>query len=327
MTRTSRRRCIFGAFGALALGLRADRALFAAHEAGLVSRRRAGLAFGTTFSLLALHQDPAVLAAALDESVAAIRRVHRTMSLFDPESEVSRLNRDGFLRRPDPWLIEALEICRRISQASAGAFDVTIQPLWSVWAAAASRAERPSEADIARARGQLDWRGIIADRDAIDLAAPGVAITLNGIAQGFACDQVMRILVANGVEHALIDTGEFGARGRSGAGRGWRLGIRHPRDFSRYAAIIDPFEGFAATSGDEELAFTPDRSEHHILDPATGHSPRDLSLITVRAATGALADGLSTAIFVAGPDRANAIAQRFGATIEVQIAKDGARVE
>ena len=142
MTRTSRRRCIFGAFGALALGLRADRALFAAREAGLVSRRRAGLAFGTTFSLVALHQDPTVLAAALDESVVAIRRVHHTMSLFDPESAVSRLNRDGFLRRPDPWLVEALEICRGISRASAGAFDVTIPTRHSEVTSGRSRTER-----------------------------------------------------------------------------------------------------------------------------------------------------------------------------------------
>lgn len=320
MIRASRRKCIVGGFGILALGLLAKPALFAAHE--LVSRRRAGLAFGTTFSLLALHKNRKDLDAALDESVAVIRRVHRTMSLFDRDSDVSRLNRNGFLRQPDRWLVEILDVCRTISETSEGAFDVTIQPLWSVWAAAASRGERATEEQIARALTLVDWRRVVADRDAVSLGAPGMAITLNGIAQGFACDQVMRALVAHGVDHAFIDTGEFGARGRSGEGRGWRLAVRHPRDLSRYAKIIDPFEGFSATSGDEELAFTPDRSEHHILDPATGHSPRDLSLITVHAGTGALADGLSTALFVAGPARRNEIARRFAAIVEVQIAKD-----
>ena len=322
MIRASRRKCILGGFGMLALGLLAKPPLFFAHAGGLVSRRRAGLAFGTTFSLLALHKNRKDLDAALDESVAVIRRVHRTMSLFDRDSDVSRLNRNGFLRQPDRWLVEILDVCRTISETSEGAFDVTIQPLWSVWWAAASRGERATEEQIARARTLVDWRRVVADRDAVSLGAPGMAITLNGIAQGFACDQVMRALVAHGVDHAFIDTGEFGARGRSGEGRGWRLAVRHPRDLSRYAKIIDPFEGFSATSGDEELAFTPDRSEHHILDPATGHSPRDLSLITVHAGTGALADGLSTALFVAGPARRNEIARRFAAIVEVQIAKD-----
>ena len=97
--------------------------------------------------------------------------------------------------------------------------------------------------------------------------------------------------------------------------------------------MVVPFMAFVAacgmalvlakTSGDEELAFTPDRSEHHILDPATGHSPPDLSLITLLAPTGTLADGLSTALFVTGPERGAEIATRFGATVEVWVAKNG----
>ena len=323
MIRTSRRKCIIGAFGVLALGLQSTAASFAGREHGLTSRRRAGLAFGTTFSLLALHKEARTLDAALDESIAAIRRIHRTMSLFDPESEVSRLNRDGLLRRPDPWLVEVLDISRTISEASDGAFDVTIQPVWSVWATAAAEGRRATEDEIARSRALVDWRRIEADGGAVSLGAPGMAITLNGIVQGFACDQVMRILLAHGIDHAFIDTGEFGARGRTGEGRAWRLAVRHPRDFARHAKIIDPFEGFSATSGDEELAFTPDRSEHHILDPATGHSPPDLSLITLLAPTGTLADGLSTALFVSGPEHGAEIATRFGATVEVRIAKNG----
>ena len=126
--------------------------------------------------------------------------------------------------------------------------------------------------------------------------APGQAVTLNGIAQGFAADRVRDILRAHGVRHALADTGELG-----GFGRPWRVGIQHPRVKDAYLALASLEDRFMATSGDYE---TPG----HIKDPATGRVPDALESVTIVARTGLEADALSTAIFVLGPEKGLALA-------------------
>lgn len=311
----------------LALGLLAGGRAPAATR-GLVEARRVGLAFGTTFSLRALHADARVLEAALDAAVAELRRVQAVLSLFDPASEVSRLNRDGVLRAPAPDLLATLDLARALRAATGGAFDPTIQPLWRVWAEAGSHGARPTEESLAAARALVDLDAVAADAAAVRCQRPGMGLTLNGIAQGHACDRVAAVLRAHGVTDALVDAGEFAALGRRADGALWRVGIRDPQSrqgFLGDAVLLHATGGSAclAVSGDDECAFTPDRAEHHILDPRTGHSPPDLALLAVRAPSAALADGLSTAGFVVGPDRAQALAARFGATVEAWVTKSG----
>ena len=138
------------------------------------------------------------------------------------------------------------------------------------------------------------------DRIALE---PGTALTLNALIQGYAADQVMAALRNRGIADAFVDTGEFGARGAHPDGTPWRLGLADPRDPSAIAAVIAPFTGFAATSGDYNMSFSEDRADHHIFDPATGRSPGGLASVTVTAPTGLLADGLSTACMVLGRER------------------------
>ena len=303
----------------LALGLLA----LPARAAGdLREGRRVGLAFGTTFSIRALHAEPSILAVALDAAVAELRRMQSVLSLFDPASQVSRLNRDGVLQAPDPALLAVLAEARRIWAASEGGFDPTIQPLWRLWAAASAQGVQPQAAALQEVLQRVDFAAVDIGEDAVRFLRPGMGLTLNGIAQGYACDQVMRVLRAHGIADALVDTGEFGAMGRRGDGAPWQVATRHPRGRG-FLADPTPLLGCLAVSGDDECAFTLDRSEHHILDPRTGHSPRDLALLVVRAPSAALADGLSTAGFVLGPEQAQSLASRSGATVEAWVTKGG----
>ncbi|MDO9709734.1 FAD:protein FMN transferase [Paracraurococcus lichenis] len=311
-----RRRSLGLAVGLLAWPARAER--------GLVEARRLGLAFGTTFSIRALHAEARVLQAALDAAVAELRSVQAVLSLFDPDSQLSRLNREGMLRRPDPVLLAVLAEARALWAATAGAFDPTIQPLWRLWAEASARGARPSEAALAEARALVDFAAVEADADGLRFRRAGMGLTLNGIAQGHAADRVAAVLRAAGIADALVDAGEFAALGRRGDSAPWQVGIRDPRRGTGLVGSPVTLEGCLAVSGDDECAFTADRSEHHILDPRTGHSPRDLALLAVRAPRAALADGLSTAGFVVGPARAEALAARFGASVEAWVTKDGA---
>ena len=156
----------------------------------------ATLAFGTTVGIAAVHRERAVAQGAIAEALYAARAVDRLMNLYSPRSEVARLNRDGILRRPSHQLLAVLEEARRLSQLTSGAFDITVQPLWQAFnaAAAAGKVRLPPEHDRLRAARQVDWRHVAFDAAVVRLTRPGMAITLNGLAQGYAADLALQTL-------------------------------------------------------------------------------------------------------------------------------------
>lgn len=90
-------------------------------------------AFGTTISVKIAHADPGLAQAAIDAMFNEIEAIEQIMSLYRSDSQICRLNRQGWLDRPHPYLIEVLQTAQRISALSNGAFDVTVQPLWDAY--------------------------------------------------------------------------------------------------------------------------------------------------------------------------------------------------
>ncbi|MBC7858186.1 MAG: FAD:protein FMN transferase, partial [Burkholderiaceae bacterium] len=105
----------------------------------------AALAFGTSISVTLAHDDQRQAELAIEDAFDAARRVDRLMSIYNPDSQVFQLNRDGFLARPDPHLLVVLEQARQLSLLSGGAFDVTVQPLWRAFDEAQAGAGLPTE--------------------------------------------------------------------------------------------------------------------------------------------------------------------------------------
>lgn len=237
------------------------------------------------------------------------------MSLYRGGSQICRLNRDGALAQPDARLLEVLRCATEIAEKSGGAFDITVQPLWAL---------AGKDADAA-ALGLVDWRRVRFDERRVVLGA-GMAITLNGIAQGYAADAAMRVMRAHGVRHALIDAGELGAMGRSRGREPWSAGIQHPRAADAFAAVARLEDCCLATSGDYETAFSADFSRHHIVDPRSGRSPGELASVSVAAPTAMIADALSTAAFVLGAERGLALLREFPGSDALLITKNGRRL-
>ena len=279
------------------------------------------LAFGTTIRISLVHADEKVARAAIADALAAAQRVDRLMSIYQPSSQVYQLNRDGRLDKPAPQLLAVLAQARELSQLTGGAFDITVQPLWRAWRDAVARDSLPTQAQLRQARALVDWRQVAFDERQICLA-PGMAITLNGLAQGHAADMALAAVQAHGIGHALLDTGEFVARGRQRE-QPWTLGVRDPRDDQALAATLHINGCALATSGDYETAFTPDYLHHHIFDPAVGDSPQELASVTVMAPTAMLADGLSTACMVLGRERAALLAASLPGVDLLAIDKQG----
>lgn len=315
MTRThpvNLQRRTFVAAG-LALPALAGRAASAA--AAPCWQERSLVGFGTTLRLQAGGDDERVLAQALDATVVALREVEAALSLFRPDSEVSRLNRDGRLARPSAHLRAVLHLAQQVSAASQGAFDVTVQPLWQVWEQARQSGRVPAPAALADARARIGWQHLRVDDGQVRFDRTGMALTLNGIAQGYAADVARDTLRAHGVRHALVDAGEFAALGRNGRAQPWRVGIEDPHAPTQLIDTVQLLGRGVATSSDLRGAFTADRRHHQLFDPATGDSPPELSSISVVADRTALADALTKVMFVAGPRQLPTLSRQWGVEV------------
>lgn len=337
MQRMGRRRflCCLGGFGALA-GYSVSTLLSggersAARSGRAASRavaqerpvRRVGWALGSTVSLTVFHRSESQAQRALAAAFAELERIEELMSLYRPSSQLSRLNHHRLLSDPHPMLLDVLACAQQTSAITQGAFDITIQPLWELYAAARQSGRLPGEAEVEAARRLVDWRRVEIDRGQVRLRGKGTKITLNGIAQGYAADRVTQTLRGHGIQNALIDTGEIGALGLKPPGDGWTIGIQHPRDEQAYVSLVKLAGRCLATSGDYATTFSPDYQHHHLFDPRTGHSPTELSSVSIVAATAMQADALSTAVFVMGPDAGASLLRTTPGADGMLIAKDG----
>jgi thiamine biosynthesis lipoprotein len=240
--------------------------------------------------------------------MAEIRRLEGVFSLYQPTSALSCLNRDGTLPAPPFELLDCLSLAGAVHAASPG-FDPTVQPLWRAHALATEGGAPLSDAARAAALALTGWHHLRLAPEAITLR-PGMALTLNGIAQGYIADRVAALLAGHGLTRALIDTGEMVAL----PGEAWP--VRLPdSDLALQGRAL-------ATSAPLGMTFGGDGQTSHILNPATGRpalSP--WRSVTISAPSAALADALSTAAcLIEVKDGVHALCDRFpGTTLESAI--------
>ena len=319
---TGRRRFLFTAMGGVACaGAGAFIVKGPAAQSPLREARRTSKALGSNVTIVALHEDEA----AAQESIGAVFReldlIESVMSLYRADSQLCALNTSGSLKSPHAYLVLVLEHALQMARESGGAFDVTVQPLWKLFSEAKARGALPGDAEIANARSKVDYRKLKISPQLISLE-PGMQLTLNGIAQGFAVDRAMAVLRSFGIQHALVDTGEFGSLGEKAAHEKWKVGVQHPRKPESLSARVWLDGRCLSTSGDYATPFSEDFSKNHIFDPRTGHSPSELSSVSVLAGSGMDADALSTAVFVLGAERGLTLLRAHNADALI-IRKDG----
>ena len=262
-----------------------------------------GEVLGALSELTLWHTDAAFAERTLLKARLEIARLERIFSLYRTDSEISRLNAAGRLTTPSRELRTLVEESQRLSVLSGGAFDISVQPLWRLYEAHFwSRTHiEPDIAARARdvAQALVDYRRIESGTAAIAFARPGMAITLNSLAQGAITDAVADLLRNEGFESAVVDLGEFRTLGRHPDGHPWRLGIRAGRG-SAIARTMELQDMALAVSGGYGTRFEESGRFHHIFDPRTGESANRLVDVAVTGPNATAADGLATAICAAG---------------------------
>jgi len=219
-----------------------------------------------------------------------VERLEGAFSLYRPESELSRLNRDGHLNHPSQDFRQLLARSLAVSEQTLGFFNPAIQPMWAFLARhfAGGGRDEPDPAEIKRILEHCDPTRISVSPSRIEVA-PGTAMTFNGIAQGYVTDVVAAIFESHGLRDILINLGEIFAL----PGRSWDIAVAGD---NRHLSLSNRA---AAQSAGRGTVFTSDGRWHHLIDPSTGQSANQFVSVTVTAQTATEADFLSTALYVA----------------------------
>ena len=259
-----------------------------AHASALVGdykiARWRGVALGGEASMAVAHPDPERAKEMLGKAVVELRRLEEIFSLYSPTSALYMLNSHGTLAQPPAELLMLLSTARQISEASSGAFDVTVQPLWDHY----SRLPEPDS------RG-LNSALALVGQSSVKIASDGISmhtdqkITLNGIAQGAITDHLTALFKREGFSDILLGTGEIRAMGSRSAGKPWRVALG---DAS--GPVVELHDSAIASS--EPITQLAQGSISHLYDPRTGIGQKLYNRVSVEATTATIADGLSTAL-------------------------------
>lgn len=258
-----------------------------------------GHALGAPATLI-LNIDDKVLAARLiNRVVAEVARLESIFSLYKDGSALRELNRVGALVAPPFEMVALLEACRSAWDASGGAFDPTIQPLWMLYARHFSSPDAepagPESQELDAALSRVGFDGVRFNRDRIAFARPEMALSFNGIAQGYVTDRIVDLLREAGMTSSLVNMGENRAIGAQPDGRPWRIGLAETETGLAPDKILQIVNRAVSTSSASGFHFDPSARFGHILDPRRGSVPPFYRRMTVIAPDATTADAMSTA--------------------------------
>jgi thiamine biosynthesis lipoprotein len=332
----TRRRALasgLGAFALLATGCSRRQALIELSDRGLHTFRGLSMGSSYTVKIAAPGLSAAALAAAQQAVAGALADVVQHMSHYDPDSQVSRLNRQA-LGRPlavSESTLRVFEAAAKVQEASGGAFDVTVGRAVDAWGFGPTDKARRVLSGAALAELQAVQRAgalTIDARSGTLTRHAAVHANLSGVAKGHGVDRAAQALDALGLGDYMVEVGgEIRTRGINARGEPWQPAIERPDAMPQQALLIVPLGGRAlATSGDYRNFFMEGgRRYSHEIEPATA-APVDhaLASVSVVAADCTQADAWSTALFVLGPQRGPETAHRLGlAAYFVQRRPDG----
>lgn len=248
---------------------------------------------------------------ACDAVNARLKELESLLSLYVPTSQISKINENAGKSpvKVDDYTFNLLQKGVFFSEQSNGLFDITIAPLSTLWGITSDHPKVPSEEEIADCLRLVNIENLVLDEEnrTAFLKEEGMAIDLGGIAKGYFCEEIKAIYTEYEVDSALISIGgNIYTYHQKPDGTSYRLGIRNPLSDSAndLMGILTSHDEVVATTGTYERYFVQDGVRyHHILDLETGYPcDSDLISVTVVSNDGALADALSTTLFLAGKE-------------------------
>lgn len=259
-----------------------------------------GIVMGTVVNLVLYGTNPEKDVLTAKTCLENMARLESIFSRFNPNSQLSLLNKNGVIHQPNPALPSLISFAQKISTESDGIFDISIKPLLDLYIRYAALNELPPKEEINNKLGLVGFQHINSNPDRISFDIPGMQITMDGIAKGYILDEAMSWLKQNEFEHVMLEAGgDLITTKTKYNDLPWNIQIAAPRiDIQQHIDPVSISQQSIATSGDYMQSFTVDFSEHHIIDPRSGHSAPFLSSASVIAPNTTLADCLATTLML-----------------------------
>ncbi|MFP4257043.1 MAG: FAD:protein FMN transferase [Desulfobacterales bacterium] len=269
---------------------------------------------------------------------AEFARIGKIFDPSDQDSETSRLNSADKTKQVavSDDMFEVLKLCRKLWEASDGAFDPTTTALKKLWQDAADTQEIPSQREIKSVLSKTGFKhvGLVREQKAVVCDKKGIEFDFGGIAKGFAVEKTAGLLRDSGATDCLVQLGgEIAAFGANQGGEPWRIGIQHPTDMQDiWGRITTKSAVRVSTSGNYRQPLKIQGHDfYHIFSPETGKpvSSRVLGVTTADpdgSTSSALLDGAATAITVAGPEKGLDLAEKLGIEGLILTRQDGGEI-
>ena len=276
-------------------------------------RSAQGLVFGTRYNITYLYNDD--LKPDIEKTLA---RVDNALSMFNPESTISRVNNYEVVLVSDPLFLKVFHRAMEISEWTNGAFDITVAPAVNAWGFGFKHAENIKQSTIDSLMEITGYWKIHELNGMIEKDDPRIMLDCSAIAKGFGSDMVADMLRSKGIDDFMVEIGgEIVVSGHNPKGKLWNIGISKPVDDSlsvnnELQTVIPVTDIAMATSGNYRNFYVKDgRKYAHTIDPHTC-MPVSHSLLsaTVFASDCATADALATSMMVMGLDSAQALCAR-----------------
>ncbi len=261
---------------------------------------------------------------ALNAAETLAMQLDAELSATDPGSALYALNEAGG-GPVDGDCAELLGIALPLCESTGGAFDVTLLRLSQAWGFSGGEPRVPEASEISSLLQCSGWEKIIYENNAVTIPE-GAGLDFGAIAKGYAGRKIAELLSSYGVESAMLSLGgNVQVLGRKPDGSLWNIGIADPADEAQLVGSVAAENAAVVTSGSYKRYFEQNGVRyHHILDPESGFPAESgLLSVTIVAEDGALADALSTALFVLGEEKALDYWREHGGFETVLITEDG----
>ena len=284
------------------------------HNSPAPYQKNEGAVFGTFYHFT--YQSPEDLH---DSLRAELQKVDESLSMFNPQSTLRRLN-SGATDSTDALFREVFRLSQQVSEATGGAFDITVAPLVNAWGFGYKNGALPDSATVDSLRQFVGFHHVsLTDDDRLVRDDPRTVLDCGAVAKGFGVDQVARFLRARGILNYMVEIGgEVVVSGENPQGQEWHVGVSRPTDdptsqSTALDTVLTLSEGALATSGNYRNLYVTDdgRRVAHTINPATGYPiQHNILSATVLAPTCAEADAFATSFMVLGLDGAREVLGR-----------------
>ena len=249
----------------------------------------------------------------INKAFSEAKRIEHIMEPLEGDGELRMLN----ARTEDSWRMMSPDLKTVLNRTfnyyklSEGAFDPTIAPVKWLWDFK-NGGRIPSERELGQELAFVGMSKIEIRGDSLRIRNPGVKLDLGGVAKGYTVDRMLSVLKSGGVYAGLVNAGgDIAMFGKKPDNKDWIIGLRHPR-MNHTLSLGNMSYTAVATSGDYERFFIKDGVRyHHIINPSTGYPARGCMSVTTWAMSAMDADILSTTIFVMGPEKGLAFAEKL----------------